>query len=54
MEKLNPGEFIIADNLLSQKEKQTVLMTIMAGGTPGMIFVNKKNNPNFAFAQFKR
>lgn len=54
MEKLNLDELTIAYNLLSQIENQTVLHTIMAGETPGVIYVENKNNPRIAFAQFKQ
>lgn len=53
MEKLNLDKFDIANNLLNQIKNQTVLMTIMAGETPGVIYTDKKNNPDIAFAQFK-
>jgi GNAT superfamily N-acetyltransferase len=54
MEKLNPGENEIARNLLAQIEYQTVLKTIMAGETPGVIYVDSKKKPKLAFAQFKQ
>ena len=53
MEKLNIDEFDIAHNLLNQIKNQTVLMTIMTGETPGVIYVNKKKTPDLAYAQFK-
>jgi len=54
MEKLNPGEYDTACKLLAQIECQTVLKTIMAGETPGVIYVDSKKKPKLAFAQFKQ
>ncbi len=54
MEKLAFDEFDAAQKLLDQIKYQTVLKTILAGSTPGEIYVDSKKNPNMVFAQFKQ
>lgn len=54
MEKLAFDEFEVAGQVLDQIKYQTVLKTILAGITPGEIYVDSKKNPNMVFAQFKQ
>ena len=54
MKKLNLIDFHNARKLLSQIEHETVLKTIISGETPGVIYVDKKDNPKIVFAQFKQ
>jgi len=54
MKILNFEEFITVHHLINQIKYQTVLQTILSGDTSGVLYVNNKETPTVAFAQFKQ
>jgi len=50
---LQPENYDRVKPLLANLNHQTVIMTTLSGATPSKIYVDKPNNPGFAFVQFK-
>ena len=53
MIKINPQQYHIAGTFLDDFDYHTVLKTMVAGITPGNIYVDQLNRPNLFFAQFR-
>jgi hypothetical protein len=53
MEECPPKSYDEVALLLLDLEHHTVLWTLLAGTTPGHIYVNDLENPTVAFAQFR-
>ncbi len=53
MQKLESQEYSLAAPLLLEFKHYTMVHTILSGKTPGLVYLNKLENPQIAFTQFR-